>query len=72
MTSAPGATPANLALAANSPCGVPPVVCPTTAVDPGHVQKDSSTGLHITSELQLIEFPTYRLLVTRCTKTNRC
>jgi len=51
------ATPGN-------PCGVPPIVVPTPAHDPGYTRLDPSTGLHVTGKMQLLDLASYRLQVT--------
>jgi DMSO/TMAO reductase YedYZ molybdopterin-dependent catalytic subunit len=49
---------------AGSACGLPPIVVPTPAEDPGYTQLDPSTGLHMTGKMQLVDLSTYRLRVT--------
>jgi DMSO/TMAO reductase YedYZ molybdopterin-dependent catalytic subunit len=62
---APSRTPGSLAgiLGSANPCGLPPVVAPTPAPDPGYTQLDPTTGLHMTGTMKLIDLATYRLLV---------
>jgi DMSO/TMAO reductase YedYZ molybdopterin-dependent catalytic subunit len=50
--------------ASGKPCGVPPIVVPTPAHDPGITRLDLSTGLHVTGKMQLLDLDTYRLRVT--------
>jgi len=50
--------------AATNPCGLPPIVAPTPAPDPGYAELDPSTGLHMTGKMQMIELDAWRLRVT--------
>ncbi len=48
----------------DNPCGLPPIVVPTPAPDPGYANLDPSTGLHVTGNAQLVDLATYRLRVS--------
>jgi DMSO/TMAO reductase YedYZ molybdopterin-dependent catalytic subunit len=63
LTTLPNAVPTALE-APDNPCGIAPIVAPTPAPDPGYVQLDPSTGLHMTGSVQVIDLATYRLRVT--------
>ena len=47
-----------------NPCGLPPIVVPTPAHDPGYTRLDPSTDLHVTGKMQLLDLVSYRLRVT--------
>ena len=52
------------------PCVLPPLIIPATPETlPGYTELDSSTGLHVTGTMQLIDQTRYRLEVTG--KVNR-
>lgn len=53
-----------LATAQNNPCDTAPIIVPTAAPDPGYLRLDTSTGLHMTGEMHLLELDTWRLRVT--------
>jgi DMSO/TMAO reductase YedYZ molybdopterin-dependent catalytic subunit len=63
-TVAPAPSPTAVAASPSSPCGLPPVVAPTPAADPGYAELDPTTGLHMTGRMQLLEPDTYRLKVS--------
>lgn len=58
-TVAPAVTPSQ-----DNPCGLPPIVVPTPAPDPGYTSLDPSTDLHVTGKVQLVDLATYRLRVS--------
>jgi DMSO/TMAO reductase YedYZ molybdopterin-dependent catalytic subunit len=60
----PAPTPTALLVGPASPCGLPPIVVPTPAADPGYTELDPSTGLHVTGQMQLLDPASYRLRVT--------
>ena len=57
-------TPTALVAGPRNLCGLPPIVVPTPADDPGYARLDPSTGLHVTGKMQLLDLTTYRLRVT--------
>jgi DMSO/TMAO reductase YedYZ molybdopterin-dependent catalytic subunit len=62
--SLPAPTRTALLAGTPNPCGLPPIVVPTPAADPGYTELDPSTGLHVTGKMQLLDPATYRLRVT--------
>jgi DMSO/TMAO reductase YedYZ molybdopterin-dependent catalytic subunit len=57
-------------MANHPPCVLPPLIMPATPETlPGYAELDSSTGLHVTGTMQLIDQMRYRLEVTG--KVNR-
>ena len=64
----PTPTPAGVLSVVTSsptPCDLPPLVVPTLpAENPGYVQLDPATGLHITGDAQVVDIATWRLEIS--------
>lgn len=63
-TVTPTATPTAGLDAILPDCGLAPIVAPTSAANPGDLELDPSTGLHMTGSPIRVDVTNYRLLVT--------
>jgi DMSO/TMAO reductase YedYZ molybdopterin-dependent catalytic subunit len=58
------ASPAVEQVSQPAACVLPTAVVPTPSADPGYVQLDPDTGLHVTGSAVIVDLATYRLKIT--------
>lgn len=58
------ASPAVEQVSQPAACVLSPVIAPTPSADPGYVQLDPDTGLHVTGSAVTVDLATYRLKIT--------